>query len=145
MCIRDSNNSSAIVYSLDATTAGFAGNSINSSTGAVTYAAGWSGTTTITATAAGCNGPATTNLVVTTTPTVTIAAFSPATSTRCQGAATVMTTTTATNNSSAIVYSLDATTAGFAGNSINSSTGAVTLSLIHISEPTRLLSISYAV
>jgi hypothetical protein len=121
-----SNNSAAIVYSLDATTLAFAGNSINSSTGDVTYAAGWSGTTTITASAAGCNGPATTSHVVTTTPTVTIASFSPATSTRCQGAGTVTTTTTASNNAAAIVYSLDATTLAFAGNSINASTGAVT-------------------
>jgi hypothetical protein len=118
-------NSTGITYSLDATTAAFAGNSINSSTGAVTYAAGWSGTTTITASAAGCNGPVTRTHVVTVTPTVTINAFSPATSTRCQGAGTVTTTTTATN-STGITYSLDATTAAFAGNSINSSTGAVT-------------------
>ena len=33
------------------------GNTINSSTGDVTYVAGWSGTSTITASAAGCNGP----------------------------------------------------------------------------------------
>ncbi|OOG77795.1 hypothetical protein, partial [Flavobacterium sp. A45] len=85
-------------------------NSIVAATGAVTYAAGWSGTTTITASAAGCNGPATTTHVVTITPTVTINAFSPATSTRCQVAGTVTTTTTA-NNSTGITYSLDATTA----------------------------------
>jgi len=120
------NNSAAIVYSLDATTAAFVGNSIDAATGAVTYAAGWSGTTTITASAAGCNGPAITTHVVTVTPTVTIAAFAPATSTRCQGAGIVTTTTTATNNSAAIVYSLDATTAAFVGNSINAATGAVT-------------------
>ena len=35
------------------------GNTINAATGAVTYAAGWSGTSTITASAAGCNGPKT--------------------------------------------------------------------------------------
>ncbi|WP_191963356.1 beta strand repeat-containing protein, partial [Flavobacterium luteum] len=57
--------------------------------------------------------------------TVTINAFSSTTSTRCQGAGTVTTTTTA-NNSTGITYSLDATTAAFSGNSINSSTGAVT-------------------
>jgi uncharacterized repeat protein (TIGR03803 family) len=61
-----------------------------------------------------------------TTPTVTIAAFNPASSTRCQGAETVTTTTTATNNSAAIFYSLDAASAAFPGNSINSSTGLVT-------------------
>ncbi|KAB1154352.1 T9SS sorting signal type C domain-containing protein, partial [Flavobacterium luteum] len=57
----------------DATTVAFSGNSINSSTGAVTYAAGWSGTTTITASAAGCNGPATTTHVVTISPISTTA------------------------------------------------------------------------
>ncbi|WP_155995255.1 DUF11 domain-containing protein, partial [Tenacibaculum ovolyticum] len=90
-------NSTGITYSLDAASL-TGGNSINGSTGEVTYVAGWSGTTTITASAAGCNGPATTTHVVTVTPTVTIAAFSPATSTRCQGAGTVTTTTTGTNS-----------------------------------------------
>ena len=117
-------NSTEITYSLDAASI-IGGNIINASTGAITYAAGWSGTTTITASAAGCNGPVTTTHVVTITPTVTINAFSPATSTRCQGAGTVTTTTTA-SNSTGITYSLDATTAAFAGNSINTATGAVT-------------------
>jgi hypothetical protein len=57
--------STPVAYSLDATTAAFTGNSINASTGAVTFAAGWNGTTTITASAAGCNGPATTTHVMT--------------------------------------------------------------------------------
>lgn len=52
-------NNNGITYSLDATTAAFVGNSIVTTTGAVTYAVGWSGTTTITASAAGCDGPAT--------------------------------------------------------------------------------------
>ncbi|MEI6569155.1 MAG: hypothetical protein WCR20_20915, partial [Verrucomicrobiota bacterium] len=119
------NNSAAIVYSLDAASLA-GGNTINSSTGAITYSAGWSGPTTLTASADGSNGPEKTTHVVTTTPTVTITAFSPAASTRCQGAGTVTTTTTASNNSAAIVYSLDGVTAAFTGNSINSSTGAVT-------------------
>lgn len=62
------SNSTGITYSMDATTATFAGNSIVAATGAVTYAAGWSGTTTITASAAGCNGPATTTHNVTVIP-----------------------------------------------------------------------------
>lgn len=61
-------------------------------------------------------------------PMVTIAAFSPATSTRCQGAGTVTSTTNASNNSDPIVYSLDATTAAFTGNSIDTATGEVTYS-----------------
>ncbi|PKB16497.1 hypothetical protein [Flavobacterium sp. 5] len=118
------NNSSAIVYSLD-TASNTAGNTIVGSTGVVTYVAGWSGTTTITASAAGCNGTATTTFVETITPTVTINAFSPASHTRCQGAGTQTNTTTALNNSSAIVYSLD-TASSTAGNTIVGSTGVVT-------------------
>jgi len=64
------NNSSAIVYSLDAASI-TGGNSIDAATGEVTFAAGWSGSTTITATAAGCNGPVTTSHVVTVTITPT--------------------------------------------------------------------------
>jgi autotransporter-associated beta strand protein len=125
MTITYATNSTGITYSLDATTAAFAGNSIVEETGAVTYAAGWAGTTIITASAAGCEGPVTTDLTVTVTPTVSVDAFLPATSTRCQEAATVITTTNAVN-SSGITYSLDATTAAFAGNSIIAETGAVT-------------------
>jgi hypothetical protein len=62
------NNSAAIVYSLDAASV-TGGNTINAATGEVSYAATWSGTTTITATAAGCNGPATATKVVTVNPT----------------------------------------------------------------------------
>ncbi|WP_034919106.1 LamG-like jellyroll fold domain-containing protein [Gillisia sp. CAL575] len=116
-------NSTGITYSLDAASL-TGGNTIVAATGAVTYAAGWSGTTTITASAAGCNGPATTTHVVTVTPSVTINAFSPATSTRCQGAGSVTTTTTATN-STGITYSLDAASVT-GGNTIVAATGAVT-------------------
>ncbi|MCA1747598.1 MAG: hypothetical protein LC655_07865, partial [Bacteroidales bacterium] len=57
-------NSTGITYSLDAASLA-GGNTINASTGEVTYSATWSGTTTITASAAGCNGPAVTTHVVT--------------------------------------------------------------------------------
>ncbi|MBK7131724.1 MAG: Ig-like domain-containing protein [Bacteroidales bacterium] len=60
------SDNTGISYALDATTLAFAGNSINSSSGAVTYAAGWSGTSTITATATGCGGSSTADHVVTT-------------------------------------------------------------------------------
>ena len=50
------NNTSGIVYSLDINSTN-GGNSINPSTGEVTYFSGWSGTSIITATAPGCNGP----------------------------------------------------------------------------------------
>ncbi len=116
-------NNTGITYSLDATSTG-AGNTIVPSTGAVTYAAGWSGTSVITASAAGCNGPKTAIHTVTITPTVIINAFSPATSTRCQGAGTITTTTTATNSTS-ITYSLDAASIS-GGNTIALATGAVT-------------------
>ena len=77
------NNSTGITYSLDATTAAFAGNSINALTGAVTFAAGWNGTTTITASAAGCGGPATTTHVVTTGASVTYGSIASADETLC--------------------------------------------------------------
>jgi len=60
-----STNNSGISYSLDATSLG-AGNIINPSTGEVTYVAGWIGTSTITVTATGCNGPVTAQHTVTT-------------------------------------------------------------------------------
>ena len=116
-------NTTGITYTLDATSLG-AGNTIVSTTGAVTYVAVWSGSSTITASAAGCNTSPTTNHTVTVTPTVTINAFSPATSTRCQGAGTITTTTTATN-STGITYSLDAASIS-GGNTIAPATGAVT-------------------
>jgi hypothetical protein len=114
--------STAITYSLDVTSTG-AGNTINATTGEVTYISTWSGTSTITASAAGCNGPSTAPLVVTTTPTVGNPVFNPAVVTRCQGAATVTYGATVTDGT--IAYSLDlASLAG--GNTINSTTGAVT-------------------
>ena len=117
-------NSTAISYSLDATSES-AGNTINSSTGDVTYTSVWTGTSTITATAAGCNGPRTANHTVTTTASVGMPVFTlGATSTRCQAAGTVTYTATA-STTTGITYSLDA--ASLAGaNSINASTGAVT-------------------
>ncbi len=116
-------NSTGITYSLNAAST-TAGNTINAATGVVTYVAGWSGTSIITATAAGCNGPATATHTVTITPTVSTPVFSSgATSTRCQGAGNVTYTATATNNTS-ITYSLDAASIT-GGNSINSATGVV--------------------
>ena len=117
-------NTTGITYSLDAASIA-GGNTINSSTGDVTYVAGWSGTSTITASAAGCNGPRTATHTVTVTPTVGTPVFTlGATSTRCQAAATVTYTATATNNTG-ITYSLDAASIA-GGNTINASTGAVT-------------------
>jgi hypothetical protein len=49
-------NSTGITYSLDAASI-LGGNSIDAATGSVTYNALWTGTSIITATAAGCNGP----------------------------------------------------------------------------------------
>ena len=71
------NNSSAIIYGLDAATDAFAGNSIDAASGAVTYAADWKGPTIITASAAGCNGPATTTHGVTTNQAATVNAGTP--------------------------------------------------------------------
>jgi hypothetical protein len=59
------SNTTGITYSLDATSLA-AGNSIAAATGAVTFTSGWSGTSVITASAAGCNGPKTATHTVTT-------------------------------------------------------------------------------
>ncbi|MFM7106561.1 MAG: beta strand repeat-containing protein, partial [Flavobacteriales bacterium] len=97
------SNSTGITYSIDGTSS-TGGVTINASTGAVTYPAGWSGTTTITASAAGCNGPVTTTHVVTTTPTVgtpTAITVSSGTEPSCQltnGTTTTTYATTATNS-----------------------------------------------
>ena len=117
------SSTTGITYTLDATSTS-AGNTINSTNGSVTFVAGWAGTSTITASAAGCNGPKTSAHTVTTTATVGIPVFTlGATSTRCQGAGTVTYLATATT-STGITFSLDASTIA-AGNTINSSTGAV--------------------
>jgi hypothetical protein len=111
---------------LDAITLAFAGNSILATTGEVTYAANWSGTTVITATTEGCNGPTTATHTVSISPTVETPVFAlGATSTQCQGAGNVTYSATATNSTS-ISYSLDVLSAAFAGNSIVATTGEVT-------------------
>ncbi len=117
-------NNTGITYTLDGASI-TGGNSIVAGTGAVTFVAGWGGTSTITASATGCNGPKTATHTVTITPTVGAPVFTlGATSTRCQGAGTVTYTATATN-STGITYTLDgASITG--GNSIVAGTGAVT-------------------
>ena len=60
-------NSLGLTYDLDASSL-TGGNTINPSTGEITFSAGWSGTTTVTASATGCNGPVTTNYVITVNP-----------------------------------------------------------------------------
>ena len=62
-------NNTGITYTLDAASI-TGGNTINAATGAVTYVAGWSGTSTVTASATGCDGPKTSTHTITTTPTV---------------------------------------------------------------------------
>ena len=118
------SNSTGITYLLDGTSLA-AGNSINPSTGAVAFVAGWTGTSTITAQAAGCSGPQSATHTVTTTAIVGTPAFSSgATSSRCQGAGSV-TYTASASNTSGITYSLDATSIA-GGNTIIASTGVVT-------------------
>ena len=117
-------NTTGITYSLDAASAS-GGNSIAAETGEVTYVEGWSGTSIITASAAGFSGPATATHTVVISPTVGTPVFTKGTtSTRLQEAGLETYTATATSNTG-ITYSLDdASTTG--GNSILAETGAVT-------------------
>ena len=116
-------NSTSISYSLDAVSIA-GGNSINASTGAVTFVATWTTNSTITATASGCNGPATSTHVVTNSPNGTPVFTLGTSSLRVQGATTV-TYNAVANNGAAVTYNLDAASIA-AGNAINASTGAVT-------------------
>ncbi len=121
-------NTTGITYSLDAASIS-GGNSIVSGTGAVTYVAGWSGTSVITASAAGCNGPLTATHTVTVTPTVgtpTAITISAGTEPICQltnGTTTTTYATTATNNTG-FNWSVLPVGAG----TINATTGVMTWS-----------------
>lgn len=117
-------NATSITYSLDAASI-IAGNTINPATGQVSYTATWVGTTTIQATAAGCLSESAVHTVSVRSAVSTPVFSLGAASRRCQGAGTVRVAATATNSTS-ITYSLDATSLT-AGNTINSTTGDVTL------------------
>ena len=104
-------NASSISYSLDVTSAAHTGNSIIASTGEVTYATDWSGTTVITASAEGCNGPKTAIHTVTITPTVSLPVFTLGASAVCQNSADEQYTATATNSTS-VTYTVIPSEAG---------------------------------
>lgn len=72
--IASASNSTGLTYSLDGISAA-AGNTINSSSGEVTYTANWTGTSTITASATGCNGPKMATHIVTTLAPVSTPSF----------------------------------------------------------------------
>jgi len=99
---------------LDATTAAFPGNSINAATGEVNYAVGWSGTTTITANAAGCNGPATTTHVVTVNPLTGTPVFTGGDTSICQDDPDETYSATAANSTS-VTFSVLPVEAGTIG------------------------------
>jgi hypothetical protein len=97
-------NTTGISYSLDnLSTTG--GNSIDALTGQVTFSANWSGTTIITASAAGCNGPKTAIHTVTVTPTVGAPVFIIGSETTCQNSDDEQYTASATNSTS-VSYSV---------------------------------------
>jgi len=101
-------NNLSLTYSLDATSLA-AGNTINSLTGLVTFAAGWTGTSQITATATGCGAPTQAIHAVTVNdlPSVSLVA-SPSTPV-CEG---VPVTLTATNSGGSTTH----TVSGSSGN-----------------------------
>ncbi|MBW7465651.1 T9SS type A sorting domain-containing protein [Pontibacter aydingkolensis] len=109
-------NATSITYSVSPAGAG----SINSSTGAMNWDAGFSGTATITATAAGLCGTTSATRNVTVNPTTGATSFSAGATTLCQDAPNETYTASAANATS-ITYSVSPAGAG----SINSSTGAM--------------------
>ncbi len=98
-------NSTGISYSLDATSIA-GGNSIVATTGAVTYAAGWSGTSVITASASGLNGPATATHTVTTNQTPGAAGTISGTASVTQGQTGVTYSLPAISGATGYVWSL---------------------------------------
>ena len=84
-------NAFTLTYSLDGASLA-AGNTINSATGLVTYTAGWTGTSQITATATGCGAPASAihTVNINPTPLVTLVA---APATVCEGSGITLTAT----------------------------------------------------
>jgi len=116
-------NSTGISYTLDATSL-TAGNTINSSTGAVTYNATWNGISTITATAAGCS-PLTASHVVTISATPSVSATSP---TVCVGGTGTI-TLTGSGGLAPYTYSLNGGTYQSSGVFSNLSLGTYTVSV----------------
>ncbi len=118
-----STNSTGMSYSLDPASLS-AGNTINTFTGEVTYVDGWNGSSTITATATGCNGPKTSTHIASSV-SVGIPDFSLGSSSeRCKALGNAIYTAIAPN-STGLSYTLDFISL-LAGNTINPSTGEVT-------------------
>ncbi len=119
-----SAGSTGETYYLDAASTA-AGNSIDASTGEVTFNPTWTGSMVITVVATGCGGPKVSKHTVSVMPNVDVPVFSSgATSSICQGSSNTIYTATATY-STGITYSLDATSLA-AGNTIDTLTGTVT-------------------
>ncbi len=115
------NASGAITYSISPSAATTA---FNTATGAVTFDATFSGNVVITASAPGCNGPATSTHTVTVSPAATALSFTAGpTSNLCQGATTNTYTATASNTTGAITYSISPAAAATA---FDPATGATT-------------------
>jgi uncharacterized protein (TIGR02145 family) len=96
-------NSSGITYSLDALSTA-AGNSIDLITGTVNFTAAWAGTSVITATATGCDGPKTSEHTVTVSPLLPVSiTVSSSASTVCAGTEVTF-TATSVNGGAAPVY-----------------------------------------
>lgn len=112
-----------IYYSVLPAGAGIMG----SATGTMTWAAGFSGVATITASTTGCNGTKTASRIVTIGPSVGIPEFILGPGSDRYSAYETLSYSATAVNSSAISYSLDAASLA-GGNTINRATGAVTFS-----------------
>lgn len=116
-----STNSGYVIYSLDATSLA-AGNIISPSKGTVSYTAGWTGTSIITATAFGCGLPVSSNhSAVTSSPVITTGSIS-GTASVCSGQAGVGYTVNLIQNALSYIWSYTGT-----GATILGSTNSVTI------------------
>ncbi len=120
------SNQLTMSYTLDAASL-TAGNTINSATGLVTFAAGWAGISQITATATGCGSPTSAvHVVIVNDPPLVSLVASPATSV-CEG---VPVTLTATSSGGSALHSISGTSGTVNLAIPDNSNGAYTYSTI---------------
>ncbi|WP_284651796.1 T9SS type A sorting domain-containing protein [Flavobacterium terrisoli] len=111
------SNSTGITYSVSPVGAG----TINPTSGLMNWNANFTGQATITASAAGCNGPTTFNRIVDVLPSVGTPSFTAGATAICQNAANGTYTATATNATGGIFYAVEPEEAGV----INDVTGVM--------------------
>jgi len=122
-------NAFTLTYSLDGASLA-AGNTINSSTGQVTFASGWAGTSQITATATGCGAPATAIHSAKVNPAPLVSLIASTSTPVCEGTGVTL---TATNSGGTLQQTYPGSTGNINLNIPNNSHAAYSYSTITLS------------